>query len=374
MYSFKSLLPLVLTLCFVSLASQKRFNITGTLKGFEENALVKIESENIILDSCYLKNGKFQLMGTLQESPTNVYLAIKSGKEYKYSFLFIGNENITINAKKEDFPFDIVANGSKYNTLNYENSQSEKKLMLARKKLEQEIYSLEDANKWNDSLQIAYWGKNEHLGKITTIDKQLEIQRDIFIDKHFNSHYGLYLLETYKTAIPKEKLQFYYDNLSENLKKTATAKSIQSHLINPDLKIGDNYYNFSGYDKAGRKRKFSDFFDNKFVLLDFSTLYCGFCIEAIPQLEKFKKSLREKLEIVTFYVDKSKNGFEGLSKKHNENWNILWDKEGRLSDTYAKYKVFGTPMFYLFDQNGKLVYLFDGFSEDMPEQLENLIK
>lgn len=93
--------------------------------------------------------------------------------------------------------------------------------------------------------------------------------------------------------------------------------------------------------------KFSDFFDGKYILLDFSTLFCGFCQQAIPELEKIKKSQYEKLEIVTFYVDESQKGFNGLLDKHGKDWKMIWDKKGRLSDTYAKYKVFGTPTFYL---------------------------
>lgn len=43
-------------------------------------------------------------------------------------------------------------------------------------------------------------------------------------------------------------------------------------------------------------------------------------------------------------------------------------------ETYAKYKVFGTPTFYLFDASGKLVEVFDGYSEDLQEQIEAAIK
>ena len=105
-------------------------------------------------------------------------------------------------------------------------------------------------------------------------------------------------------------------------------------------------------------------------MLDFSTLFCGACQQAIPELEKIKKAQNDKLEIVTFYVDESQKGFDGLSEKHNENWNTIWDKKGRLSDTYAKYKVFGTPTFYLFGSDGKLVEKFVGLSEDLSEQIE----
>lgn len=352
---------------------QNNFKISGKLNGFEENALVKIERQNIILDSCYLKNGKFQLNGSFEQSPTPVHLTINNGKDFIYTSLFIGNEDITINSKIEDFPYNVKAAGSKYNALKYEYLQLEKDLNIQRKKFLNEMFSLRDGGKWNDSLQNAYWSAKEPFGKVRIIDKQLDEIRNEFIDKKFNSYYGLYLMEIYKIEIPRSKLQNYFDNLSLEFKNTAYAKSINSHLKYPDLKVGEKYYDFSAFEKEGKKKMFSEYFNDKYVLLDFSTLYCGFCIEAIPGLEKIKKSLNKKIEIVTYYVDTSQKGFDGLSQKHSENWNVLWDRKGRLSDTYAKYKVFGTPTFYLFDPNGKLVQMFDGYSEDLLEQIEKAI-
>lgn len=369
----KKILTLVLVLFCTLTIAQNNFKILGKLSGFEEKSLVKIERQNITLDSCYLNNGKFQLKGTFENTPTSTYLIIKNGKDFIYAPLFIGNENITIYAKIDDFPYDVKAKGSAYNILNYNYAQLTKNLNIQRKKLINEMFALREQEKWNDSLQNAYWSTKEPYGKVQIIDNQLDKIRNEFIEKNFNSYYGLYLMEIYKTEIPKLKLQNYLNNLSPELVSTTYAKSIESHLKYPDLKVGEKYYDFSAFDKNGKKRMFSEYFTHKYVLLDFSTVYCGFCIQAIPDLEKIKKKFNENLDIVTFYVDKSQKGFDDLTQRHNKDWNILWDKEGRLSDTNAKYKVFGTPTFYLFDPNRNLVQMFDGYSEDLSEQIEKAI-
>lgn len=360
-------------ICFLANA-QDNFKISGNLSGFEENSLVKIERENITLDSCRLINGKFELKGNLEQSPSSVYLLIKNGKDWVYSSFFIENERITINAKIENFPYNVKTEGSKYDDLRYQFTGLRKDLNIERNKYLNEIFTLREQGKWNDSLQSEYWGKSEPFGKITIIDQKLDkIQKD-FIAENLNSYYALYLLEMLKTQYSKIELSNLISKLKPEFKKTVYAKSINTHIKNPDLKIGDKFYDFSALNSKNEEVDFSDYFSGKYVLLDFSTLFCGACQQAIPELEKIKKNQNDKLEIVTFYVDKSQKGFDGLSQKHGENWNILWDKEGRLSDTYAKYKVFGTPTFYLFSSNGNLVQKFDGFSADLSEQIEEALK
>lgn len=67
------ILTLILVLLCSLANSQNSFKISGKLKGFKENALVKIDRENIALDSCYLKDGNFKLKGSLKQSPSLVF-------------------------------------------------------------------------------------------------------------------------------------------------------------------------------------------------------------------------------------------------------------------------------------------------------------
>lgn len=367
------IITLALTIFCLIANAQNSFKISGNLSGFEENSLVRIDRENITLDSCRLKNGKFELNGNFEQSPSSVYLVIKNGKDWVYSSFFIGNENIAIDAKIEDFPQSVKTKGSKYDDLRHQFIGLGKDLNIERNKYLKEILTLRDQKKWNDSVQNEYWGKSEPFGRITIIDQKLDkIQKD-FIAKNLNSHYALYLLGMSKTQYTKTELSSLVSKLNPNFRKTVYAKSINTHIKNPDLNIGDKFYDFSALNSRNKKVNFSDYFKGKYVLLDFSTLFCGFCQQAVPDLDKIKKIQNDKLEIITFYVDESQNGFDGLLEKHSENWNVIWDKEGRLSDTYAKYKVFGTPTFYLFNSKGNLVQKFDGFYEDLSEQIEKAL-
>lgn len=360
------------TLISTFLYSQNGFRITGKLKGFGENALVRITKDNFVIDSCRLNNDSFILKGKLQNSPTGVYLQIKDGEVWKYSFLFIGNENITIEADKADFPFDVKTKGSKYDNKRFELVQKQKLLQIQRDELLKQMFSLREQKKWNDSLQKAFWSREKPLGKIVQIDNDYQEVENKFIKENINSFFALYTLDQAKTQIDTKEIAILLKKLKPEFQNSYYVKSLKSHLKYPELSIGKKYYDFSVMSTNKQKVTFSDFFKNdKYILLDFSTYYCGFCIAAIPELEKLKSN--KNLEIVTFYVDSDENGLKKLQKKHTENWNLVWDKKGRLSETYAKYKIYATPTFYLFKPDGTLVKKYEGLEENMSDEILKII-
>ncbi|MCK8141029.1 redoxin domain-containing protein [Flavobacterium sp. I-SCBP12n] len=352
--------------------SQSNFNISGNLQGFEENSIIRIEKENIVLDSCVLINGIFTLKGVL-ENPSIVHLTIKKEDKFNYTTLFIANENVQLNAKIEDFPFKIKTNGSKFDKERFELDNKQNNLNKERDENLNEMFLLRSQNKWNDSLQEAYWSKTKPLGKIIVIDNKLDEIRNEFIANNINSEYSLYLLTIYKTEYTNKELSNFVKKLKPYFKKSIYAQSIISFLKYKNLEIGQQYLNFKASDKINNLVEFSEYFDKKYVLLDFSTDKCSWCLKAIPALEDLKENLKDNLEIITFYVDKTEEGFKNIRNKHSENWIFLWDKEGRLSETFSKYRIFSTPTFFLFERNGKLIKKYEGYSDKLKDEIINEI-
>lgn len=367
------IITFLLLLLSVSINAQKGFKISGSLEGFEENTIVKIQKENLTIDSCYLKHKKFELKGIIEEAPTDLFLWIGDGENAKYVSLFIGNEAVTINAKKQDFPYDVKLKGSKYDDERYEFIQKTKALNIERKELLDKMFLLRDQKLWNDSLQKAYWSRKEPYGIIVKIDQKTTQIQNEFIKNNINSYYALSLLDVYKTEFETNQLNDLLKTLKPEFAKSVYFKSIQNHIKYPDLKIEDKFYDFAGTNQNEKAVKLSDYFKGKYILLDFSTIYCGWCLKAIPKLDEFKNSNLSKLDVVTFYVDKNQKGFEGLIEKHQKDSNVIWDKEGRFSETYAKYKVLATPTFYLFSPEGKLIEKYTGYSEDLGEKITEII-
>ncbi len=190
------------------------------------------------------------------------------------------------------------------------------------------MFALREQKKWNDSLQKVFWSREEPFGKIVKIDKEYQDLENNFVDANINSYFALYRLDQAKAQIENSRIIENLKKLKSEFKNSFYVNSLKSHLKYPELILGKVYYDFSAYNPNGNITEFSNFFDgNNYVLLDFSTYYCGLCINAIPELEKVKSN--KNLKIVTFYVDADENGFNKLKNKHSENWNIVWDKKGR---------------------------------------------
>ncbi|MBA4055311.1 MAG: hypothetical protein C0490_11415, partial [Marivirga sp.] len=102
--------------------------------------------DNTVLDSCYTRNGAFFLKGHLAGKENLILHATDSiTKEFIYTFLLIGNEHVTLNANKSDFPWNIDATGSesqdvaeKFNRVEYQRQQLNKNLRANIEKLRAE--------------------------------------------------------------------------------------------------------------------------------------------------------------------------------------------------------------------------------------------
>jgi thiol-disulfide isomerase/thioredoxin len=285
--------------------------------------------------------------------------------------LFLGNENINIQGTKEEFITKLIVTGSPNQTLMTDLDKILYDALAERKKLLSDYLSIRQAGKMNDSIKKAYWGQ---AGSIKMLDEEVFYRQKKFIAKNVNSYYALYLLSILKTGYKKAELQKLMDRLTPIYKRSNYTNAINVAIKNKDLNNGDKFINFKAYDKEDKVLFFSSFFSERYVLLDFSTPYCLFCLQAIEPLKKLALENPANLEIVTFYVDEEKNGYANFLDKNNKPWSVIWDKKGRFGDAYSAYHINGTPAFFLFDKMGILVIKQDGFNEDFFETVAKTIK
>ncbi|WP_456868139.1 thioredoxin-like domain-containing protein [Galbibacter sp. BG1] len=355
--------------------SNDSFKISAKLEGFPENSKVKITdtSTGKVLDSTTLRENQFTSIGFIAESPTTINIQIKSNSnDFSSTFIFIGNEDVKISGSKKDFPDALTITGSKYQKYKSILDSQTRALNKERNKKLQKMFTLRQEGKWNDSLQNAYWSREN--GIITKIDNQTDQIRKKFIEDNINSDYALTELITYKTYYSKKFIENQIAKLTSDYKNSKYVKVLKTYLENKPLEKGDKFYDFTAENQNGKQVPFSEFFKNKYVLLEFSSNYCGWCFKALPEIKKLSKEQSDSLEIITVNIDNDKKDWIDKYKSNNLTWNSLYAKNGRYSNVYTKYHVYGTPTYYLFDQNGTVVEKWDGYNDELIDEIKMQVK
>lgn len=106
---------------------------------------------------------------------------------------------------------------------------------------------------------------------------------------------------------------------------------------------------------------------NKFVLLEFWIKNCGYCIQAVPKLNKIVEKYKSKnLEVIGINASDSKEHIGKFYEKNKPLFRTVYDENGKITTSFG---VDSFPQIVLIDKRGKVLYAgdFDG------EQIEKLL-
>ncbi|MDW3652097.1 MAG: TlpA disulfide reductase family protein [Bacteroidia bacterium] len=299
--------------------------IDATLTGFEEGTYLylwtSIGGVGSVRDSAKIKNGTFRISYLLEESPSSVFL---TGKGFNPNLRFYGeNKNMSISGDKENFS-EAVVKGSKVNDV-----------YLRLRKL-----------------------KDNQEEQLKVIEENLDVAPALT---------SLYFL---KDKISAEKMEELYQKIPEEKKGLDFAKRIASHIQASKMKvpeIGDDLIDFEVFDEAGKTYTFSDLND-RFLLIEFGSSFCGPCYAAAPELSKLQEEEQESLKIISFSLDSRESLWkQSLERLHAKEGHAkllhLWDGEGENGIIPASYGVSGIPQFYLINPEGRVVAKWMGYEE-----------
>lgn len=345
-----------------NLAFAQQYTIEAHITGFNNGAKFYLKDVDVDsdIDSVVIRNNQFVMRGSLADAPKSLWLYTKTSTNFYYTTLMIGNETITINGDIKDFPFDLSISGSKTQDEHTLLLNQEKAGYKERNKLLQEYFSLK-----GDSAEI----KGKKIWRIIgKLDSTNEVVAKRFIKDHLNSYEGLYELFFLKNKYSRDTLRQMFNSLSPQFKQSDFGQRIANYIkVGPILEVGDKYADFEALDKAGVKHRLSEI-KGKYILLDFSTTYCGPCIESVEDLKIISKKYADRVEIVSFSGDAGKaNWLKGIARD-KPNWLSLWDGKGNYGETIAKYGVTGYPSFFLIDPQGKIVSKWTGYGKKPGEK------
>ena len=155
-----------------------------------------------------------------------------------------------------------------------------------------------------------------------------------------------------------------------NFEKTKE-KYGKKDVLKDVLKEGDMMADFELYDYNDKPHHLNEFVGkDKYTILVFSDLHCGWCQKAKPYLEKLYKQNKSKLEMITVSNDKLS---EWKEKPNGEvSWHE-WNDHNLAREIRKKYDVLGNPTFFVINSEGKIVKKYVGFAEQVFDEMKEII-
>ncbi len=168
------------------------------------------------------------------------------------------------------------------------------------------------------------------------------------------------MLEIFKAAEQRQpdaeiilgRLAYIYERLGN----TELAE-VYHRKTDPKYKLwGKPVTDFSATDLDGNPISLQDY-RGKVVLLDFWGVWCGFCIDEMPNLKKVYATYKDQgFDIIGVSLDDEESELRNYLKENDIQWRQIYSGERWQDDPLAlQYKIRGVPEQWLIDRDGKLI-------------------
>tara|TARA_R110002167_G_scaffold177533_1_gene377336 strand:- start:6065 stop:7156 length:1092 start_codon:yes stop_codon:yes gene_type:complete len=332
-------------------------NITG-IKDSTKVYLFNMFTWNII-DSTTIVNNKFIFKGKLKD-PVPVSFSV-----YNYDIypdFWLENNEIKINAStkqlsEKDIIFNNITIGSETN-----------KIALRYEELMNPIY---------DRKAKAYIKFREKIISKEEFDKYYDTIRDVslkFFLENPNNYFSISEVCNFRNEFKKEKLEEYFNLLTNQLKNSSYGKLLDDFLHIKILKEGDYFLDIIGANLKGEEVKLSDF-KGKIILLDFWAGWCPPCIKQIKEefptiIEKYKD---KNFQIVSFSFDVDRKMWKDASDKLELSWpdfsNLIKMSNSPVALNYGITQI---PTSFIISEEGKILKRVE-YSDDLEKELDKVL-
>ncbi|MFC0513906.1 redoxin domain-containing protein [Mucilaginibacter angelicae] len=178
------------------------------------------------------------------------------------------------------------------------------------------------------------------------------------IDKTFTTDEARGLLKQFDPELQNSK----YGHLVQQLNKSYD-----------QTKIGQMAPDFEQANQHGKPVRLSAF-KGKYVLLEFSSSWCGPCRAMNPQLVKLYNKFKNKdFEIISVSTDVNRQTWLKTIKDDGLIWPQLSDLKGQQNEVATLYNINGIPHNFLIDKQGKIIE-DNIYPDQLAEKLDTLLK
>lgn len=373
----KVFLFLLCAMCMLACEQKKEdgFTIQGTLQGDAEGGRVMLQSmtEQVMLDSVVVKDGKFTLKGKV-DAPGMYSLVIDinepdaeepdyHNKMFNVRF-YLENSDITFEGDIAKLPSyyynpersgEFVLKGSAsqdlYNALNASISKPAKELEEWSQKYSKEyiIPEMEGKDVTERGIEIVKAEK--------PLSKQVKDLKMKFIKENPASVVAFdevfYIINGYSyapTSTEIDELMAILEGPWAGTKQFEELKEIAA--TTKKLAIGEPYIDIELLNAKGEKVKLSSLVEkDKYVMLEFWASWCGPCRGEIPHLVKVHNKYKD-FQIISISVDDKDSDWQKAMKEEGMVWTQLRNPDGLKGVVQEVYNITGVPTCILLDKEG----------------------
>ena len=223
------------------------------------------------------------------------------------------------------------------------------------------LYISMDTVTSNESINILYDMTDELEIKIE--EKELDIMKTLPIDDYWLERFKMMCSAINyegKDYANYQKIEEVFNLLPEEHKNSKMGKSMYMALYGNAPQKGDEIIDYDLYDADGKLHHLADY-KGKWMLLDFSTYYCGPCRMFGAAVKYFyQKGIGKNIEMITIIND-TKEEFAQMAETEKYISPLFHDRDEK-DGIFALYKVSAYPTFFVVNPEGKLQHCVSGFS------------
>lgn len=346
------LMGLLLFIGVASCTSKKAadgFTVNGEFSGVSEKFQIMI-SENIpvmkswFVDTIDVVDGKFSYTGKV-EYPEMMVFSLMQDDNFMGSFgILMDNSTIRVKGSIDDLANLKIEGGKANDEYNRIMEQGDSVFYAYNQIKHRRSAAFKEDKKLYESLsqeyEEAYAGLKDYILGVKNYGKNPAIPYIVYYN--FGVSRPDMLEELLNAVDSSQYANPYISHLQADLARERK------------VYVGANAYDFELPDADGNTCKLSDY-KGKYILLEFTASWCGWCKKEIPFLQKlYDETQGENLQMITIYIDKNRDEWISDMQKHPLPWLTLCDLKAIDGPAPKAYNVHGIPSIFLIGPDGKI--------------------